>query len=79
MELTYRALGPELYSGTSGVAPFLAEFFAVTGDPELRKTALSAIGHSHDRLESIARPSRLGLFTGWTDIALGIRRASPST
>jgi lantibiotic modifying enzyme len=69
-ELTYRALGPELYSGTSGVALFLAELFAITGDPALRKTALGAIRHSRERLESIAQPSRLGLFTGWIGIAL---------
>jgi len=72
--LTYRALGPELYSGTSGVALFLAELYAVTGDLALRETTLGAIRHSLERAESITEPSRLGLFTGWTGIALAAAR-----
>ena len=41
--LTYRALTPDLYSGTSGVALFLAELYRLTGEPDARATR--AWGH----------------------------------
>lgn len=68
--IVYRALGPELYSGTSGVSLFLAELYRVTGDPAFRVTALGAIRHAFSRLDSIPASVRIGLFTGWTGIAL---------
>jgi len=40
---TVAALGPELYGGTSGIAIFLAQLFALTGELELRRTAEGAI------------------------------------
>src|SRR5579871_2953880 len=67
---TYRTLGPDLYSGTSGIALFLAELFAETGDPLLRGTALGAIQHSFSRVDAISSSARLGLFSGWFGIAL---------
>jgi lantibiotic modifying enzyme len=60
----------ELYSGTSGVSLFLAELYRVTGDPAFRVTALGAIRHAFSRLDSIPASVRIGLFTGWTGIAL---------
>ncbi|HEY6374584.1 MAG TPA: lanthionine synthetase LanC family protein [Edaphobacter sp.] len=67
---TYRTLGPDLYSGTSGVALFLAELFGETGDPLLSRTALSALRHALARADAILPSSRLGLFSGWFGIAL---------
>jgi lantibiotic biosynthesis protein len=67
---TYRSLGPDLYSGTSGIALFLAELFAVTGDPLLRRTALAALRHALSRVDAISPSARLGLFSGWFGIAL---------
>jgi len=40
------ALGPDLYSGTTGIALFLARLHDHTGHPEHRRTALGAIAHS---------------------------------
>src|SRR5947208_14478059 len=68
--IVYRALGPELYSGTSGISLFLAELHRVTGDPAFRNTALGALRHAFSRLEAIPPVVRIGLFTGWTGIAL---------
>src|SRR4051794_9676620 len=34
VSVVYRALGPDLYDGTSGVALFLAELYAATGEAE---------------------------------------------
>ena len=72
--LTYRTLGPDLYSGTSGVALFLAELYAVTHNPDFRRSALGAIHHSLACCESIPSRLRLGLFTGWTGVALAAVR-----
>jgi hypothetical protein len=65
----YSALGPALYAGTAGVALFLGEMYAVTGDGETRRTALGAVHQALCRYDSLPPPSRLGLFTGWLGIA----------
>ena len=44
-DITHASLGPDLYAGTSGVAVFLANLAAVTGDRGLRRTALGLRGH----------------------------------
>ena len=48
---TSTALGPDLYSGSLGVAWFLARLGAATGDPEFRRTALAATSRSLRQLE----------------------------
>jgi hypothetical protein len=40
------ALGPELYAGSVGVAWFLAQLWALTGEGECRRTALGAVARS---------------------------------
>ena len=65
----YSALGPELYAGTSGIALFLSELSAATGDAAARKTALGAIRQALSRLDAIPPAARLGLHTGWMGIA----------
>jgi lantibiotic modifying enzyme len=62
--LTYRSLGPDLYSGTSGVALFLAELHTAAGGGKIRRTA---IGAARQALSRVFRPSpagQPGLFTG---------------
>jgi lantibiotic biosynthesis protein len=71
---TYRALGPELYSGTSGVALFLAELHAVSGDATARRTALGAIRQALMYAGSVPPPKRLGLYSGWPGIAFAAAR-----
>ncbi|HWB86860.1 MAG TPA: lanthionine synthetase LanC family protein [Bryobacteraceae bacterium] len=68
--VTYRTLGPDLYSGTSGVALFLAELFGVTREPAVRRTALGAMRHALARADSVSDSARLGLFSGWIGLAL---------
>ncbi len=43
---TAAALGPTVYSGTAGIALFLSQLKATTGDGEFRRTAAGAIAHS---------------------------------
>ena len=40
------ALGPGVYAGTAGIALFLSQLHAPTGDRDFRDTALGAIAHS---------------------------------
>jgi len=69
-QATLSALGPDLYSGTSGVALFLGELYAATGDKDLRRTALGAIAQALSRLNALPEPARPSLFAGWIGIAL---------
>jgi hypothetical protein len=67
---TFQALGPDLYWGTAGVALYLAELWAQTGDGELRRVALGAIRQALNRAESVPLADRIGLYTGWLGIVL---------
>jgi len=67
---TLSALGPDLYSGTSGVALFLGELSARTGDAHVRRTARGAIEQAVSHLDVLPGPARPGLFSGWIGIAL---------
>jgi hypothetical protein len=71
---TYRALGPEIYSGTSGVALFLAELYAATRDPAVRRTARGAIRHALSGVDAVLPSARLGHYTGWVGIAYAAAR-----
>jgi hypothetical protein len=68
--MTFKALGPELYSGTSGIALFLAELYAGTGDIAVRRTAIGAIRQALSIVDAIPPASRVGLYGGWMGIAL---------
>jgi hypothetical protein len=49
--VTSSALGPHLYSGSAGIALFLAQLYQLTRDLEYRRTALGAIGRSIRQLD----------------------------
>ncbi|MFL5735104.1 MAG: lanthionine synthetase LanC family protein [Chloroflexia bacterium] len=68
--LAYKALGPGLYGGTAGIALFLAQLSAVTGDENARRTALGAIRQALAHAGVIDPITRLGLYVGWPGIAL---------
>jgi lantibiotic modifying enzyme len=63
-----------LYSGTSGIALFLAELYRVTGESCFRKTACAAIDHAVGWSESQADPRVTGLYTGWPGVAVAAAR-----
>ncbi len=69
-----RSLGPALYAGTSGVGLFLAELHHATGDTDARDTAVGAIRQSLSALDAVPPSVRLGLYTGWSGIAMGAVR-----
>ena len=73
--LTYRALGPDLYAGSSGVGLYLAELGALTGHDNTRRTAIGAMRHALSRCEDIEPSMRRGFFVGWSGIAIAATRA----
>jgi hypothetical protein len=68
---TSSALGPGLYSGTAGVALFLAELAAATGLDDARRTATAAARHALRHAERL--PGR-ALYTGALGVALAAAR-----
>ncbi|HYP41982.1 MAG TPA: lanthionine synthetase LanC family protein [Chloroflexia bacterium] len=72
--IAFRALGPDLYNGTSGIALYLAELWGETGDSDVRDTALGAVRQALHHAEAIAPHDRLGLYAGWPGIALAAFR-----
>lgn len=67
------ALGPDLYSGTSGVAMFLAELYAACRQRCFRDVAVSAARHAAAGLGR--QPSEaIGLYDGLVGIAISLWR-----
>jgi lantibiotic biosynthesis protein len=64
-----RALGPDLYGGTSGIALFLSRLYAATGEKHYRTAAIGALNQAWSKLEEIAPVGRTGLYSGWLGVA----------
>ena len=72
----YSALGADLYGGTSGIALFLSELSALTGDRRAKSTAIGALGHAVECASRLSDEERKGLFSGWVGIALAGARSA---
>ena len=72
-KVAHRSFGPELYSGTSGIALFLARLHALRPDPLVAKTARGAMAQALSRAEDIAPPYRHALYSGWLGLAIAAR------
>ena len=71
-----RTLGPDLYSGTSGIALFLSQLHTLAPSEKVRQTALGAMRHALLRANATEPYLRLGLYTGSCGIVLaGLRVA----
>ena len=69
-QIVYSALGPDFYSGTSGIALFLAELYRLTKDKSFRITSLGSIKHSLSYADAINPSRRRGFYGGWIGIAV---------
>jgi hypothetical protein len=79
---TSSAIGADLYSGTAGIALFLAQLYAITGDPQFRRTAVGAIERSLrqlDRSPATDAIHPLGFFCGHLGVAYVARRVEDLT
>ncbi len=72
--MALKALGAELYGGTSGIALFLAELHKATGNAQARETALGAVRHALSRADALRQSGRFGLYTGGFGIAYAAAR-----
>lgn len=79
MALTYATLGPNLYEGTSGVALFLAELAAATGDELFRRTARGAMAHALARAPEVAGKFEDSLYLGRVGIAVAAAAVGAAT
>jgi hypothetical protein len=67
--VTFGAIGPDVYAGTSGIALFLAQLYAETGVESFRATALAAMKQAIRTIDRIDEPGSLGFYTGWPGVA----------
>src|SRR5262245_44732683 len=74
--LAYRALGTDLYEGTSGVGLFLAELHCATGEAASRHTALGALRQALRYAEAIPPSGRVAFYSGWFGIAFAAVRVA---
>jgi lantibiotic modifying enzyme len=72
--LTYQALGPDVYGGSSGVALFLAQLSVITGQERYHQTALAAMRHAVSRRDDVSPSARLGFYGGWAGMAAAALR-----
>jgi lantibiotic modifying enzyme len=78
---TSAALGPDLYAGNSGVAWFLAQLGAPTGDPDVRRTALAAAACTLRQLDRSPRAveSPIAYYSGLVGAAFALDRVAAMT
>jgi lantibiotic modifying enzyme len=68
-KVAHRALGPDFYGGTCGIALFLDRLHALTGEPLFRETAEGAMLQACSRIPHIAPSLRRSFYLGLTGIA----------
>jgi lantibiotic biosynthesis protein len=71
-KVAHRALGPDFYGGTSGIALFLNRLHVITGEPLFRETAQGAILQACSRITHIAPSLRPSFYLGMTGIAYAL-------
>ena len=71
----FKSLEADFYSGSAGVAFFLAALYNATGDRLVRKTALGTLRNALATASTIPPHAALGFFLGWMGIAYTAIRA----
>ncbi|GFZ90326.1 type 2 lanthipeptide synthetase LanM [Okeania sp. KiyG1] len=66
--VTESSFGPDLYTGTSGIALFLGKMYQLTPEKLYRQTAEAAIEHTLSRLPELPPEVRSGFYSGCTGI-----------
>lgn len=75
-KVAHKSFGPELYSGTSGIALFLVQLHRFRPDAVIAQTARGAIRQALARAEEIPAELRHALYSGWIGIALALLEAA---
>jgi lantibiotic modifying enzyme len=71
-KVAHKSFGPDLYSGTSGIALFLAQLHHFRPDAVLAVTARGALRQALSAAEEIPEGMRHALYSGWIGIALAL-------
>ena len=69
LPLANKALGPEIYDGTSGIAYFLSCLYDYTKKEDYHRTAEGAVNHSLSHIGKIYSTNRFGFYDGCVGIA----------
>jgi len=69
-KVAHKSFGPDLYSGTSGIAFFLAQLQRFRPDRVIAQTARGALRQALSRAGEIPAEMRHALYSGWIGIAL---------
>lgn len=67
--VVHRSFGPDLYSGTAGIALFLGRLARFADEPLLLDTARGALRQAWERRQGLPPEIRHGLYTGWLGLA----------
>jgi len=70
-----KSFGGDLYAGTSGIALFLADLGAATGERIFRQTCEGALALTLSRLEEFPPEVSIGFYSGLTGVAYALIRA----
>jgi lantibiotic modifying enzyme len=73
-DIRQRSFGPDLYSGTSGVALFLASVAGMENDRLIRKTAQGAARHAYQHAGEFPPTLRAGVYSGTIGVAWALIR-----
>jgi lantibiotic modifying enzyme len=73
-DVRQKSLGPDLYSGTSGVALFLASVAQLGDEPLIRKTAEGAARHACNHADDLPPALRIAVYSGRLGIAWALIR-----
>lgn len=70
------ATGPDIYSGSGGMALFLAELHWTTGDPRAGHTALGAAHQCLELTKRLPSGTNCGFYDGWAGALLAVARSA---
>ena len=70
--VVHRSFGPELYSGTSGIALFLARLYQMTGEKPFKTAATGAALQAQSWANQMPANSRIGFYSGQVGIAYAL-------
>ena len=73
-DVRQKSFGPDLYSGSSGVALFLAAAASLEPERLFRKTAEGAARHASQHANDFPLPLRIGLYSGTMGVAWALIR-----
>lgn len=68
-QVAQRTFGPDLYSGTSGIALFLGQLYQFVPESIYRVTAIAAMRHAFSRLEDTPPMAQISFYSGYTGMA----------